>query len=151
MTTPTRRGRALAGALLAVGAACTVSALTAGLGAVGAVPGYLMVMVPVQAVAAGAAGVAMVVLSVMVAVRIRLTGAPRVPARAWLALAAGAAAEGLMGAYVATRVWADGVCRPGAVDGGVVLVLMVAGAYGVAAGGFAVVDPEPIGGDAPDA
>ena len=149
--TPTRRGRALAGALLAVGTAVTTTALTAGLGAVGTVPGYLMVMVPVQAVAAGAAGVAMVVLSVAVAVRIRLRGAPRVPARAWLALVAGAVAEGLTAAYVATRVWADGVCPPGAVDAGVVLMLMAAGAYGVAAGGSAVVDPEPIGGDAPDA
>lgn len=146
--TPTRRGRALAGALLAVGTAVATTALTTGLGAVGAMSGYLLVMVPVRAVAAGAAGVAMVVLSVAVAVRIRLRGAPRVPARAWLALAAGAVAEGLTAAYVGTRVWADGVCRPGAVDAGVVLVLMAAGAYGVAAGGRAVVDSEPVGGDA---
>ena len=145
---PARRGRALAGALLAVGTAVTTTALTAGLGAVGAVPGYVLAMVPVWAVAAGAAGVAMVVLSAAVAVRVRLLGAPRVPARAWLALAAGAVAVGLAAAYVATRVWADGVCPPGAVDGGVVLMLMAAGACSVAAGGRAAVDPEPIGGDA---
>ena len=148
MMTPTRRGRALAGALLAVGTAVATTALTTGLGAVGAMSGYLLVMVPVQAVVAGAAGAAMVVLSVAVAVRIRLRGAPRVPARAWLALVAGAVAEGLVGAYVGTRVWTDGVCPPGAVDAGVVLMLTAAGAYGVAAGGRAVVDSEPIGGDA---
>ena len=148
MTTPVRRGRALAGALLAVGTAGTTAALTAGLGAVGSVPGYLMVMVPVGAVAAGAAGIAAVVLSVAVAVRIRLLGAPRVPARAWSALVAGAVAVGLTAAYVDTRVWADGVRPPGAVDAGVVLALTAAGACGVVAGWRAVAAPGPVGGDA---
>ena len=148
MMAPARRGRALAGALLAVGTACTAAALTAGLGAVGSVPGYLMVMVPVGAVAAGAAGVAVVVLSVALAVRVRLLGAPRVPARAWAALVAGAVAVGLAGAYVDTRVWADGVCAPGAVDAGVVLALTAAGVCGVVAGRRAVAAPGPVGGDA---
>ena len=145
---PARRGRALAGALLAVGAACTAAALTAGLGAVGAVPGYFLVMVPVWAVAVGAGGVAAVALSAAVAVRVRLLGAPRVPARAWAALVAGAAAVGLAAAYVDTRVWADGVCAPGAVGGGVVLALAAAGACGVAAGWRAVAAPGPVGGGA---
>lgn len=149
MMTPARRGRALAGALLAAGAACTAAALTAGLGAVGALPGYLVVMVPVWAVASGAAGVAAVALSVALAVRVRLLGAPRVPARAWLALVAGAVAVGLAGAYVDTRVWADGVRPPGAVDGGVVLALTAAGVCGVVAGWRAVAAPGPEdGGDA---